>query len=52
MWRRTWEQCSPEIRDVAKRIKIEHAPKARCRVQGLGFRVSVTSPPRLSLDRA
>ena len=27
MWRRTWEQCSPEIREAAKRIKLEHTPK-------------------------
>jgi hypothetical protein len=29
MWRRQWESTSPELVEVARRVKAEHAPKAR-----------------------
>lgn len=27
MWKRQWETCAPDIREVAKRIRAEHTPK-------------------------
>ena len=36
MWRRTWEQCAPDIREAAKRIKAEHTPKVRAPAAGAG----------------